>query len=78
MKSEGIEILLFILIVASVLVIGVSEDYSYNSMIRSEKQRQETEQIARNQAKINQFKSEQEIHSLGCATLDCAIEKSRR
>ena len=74
--SEGTVVLLFILSVVGMGIIAVSEDYSRNAMVKVEQQQQEIERLARTQQAINQFRAEEEIRTLGCVTLDCAIERS--
>lgn len=78
MKSEGFGILCFLFIVIGFGIIGVSEDYSRNAMLKTKREQQKQKQINRNKRAAAQFAAKQSIYALGCVTLDCAIEKSIR
>lgn len=76
MRSEGLGILAFFLLMIGLIFIGVSEDYSRNARIKNEEEQKKAEQIARVQQQISQREVEQDFHRRGCAiNLDGCIEK---
>ena len=56
----------------------IGDDISRNEMREQARQNAEQAKIERNAEVVSQWRAEQAMLSLGCVTLDCAIDKSMK
>ena len=77
MKTIGV-IASFVVVAFSLVMFVASDDISRNAATEEARQNVETAQIEHNNEVMAQWKAEQYISSLGCITLDCAIDKSMK